>query len=71
MSAALPLNTDFIKARRAELQLTQAEAATRAGFPNPQKWSQYENGRIPDPQLSSLEAIARAMECRLSKLIRD
>lgn len=68
-NGAMPLNTDFIRTRRLALKLTQAEAAERAGFPNLQKWSNYENGRIPDPQLSSLEAIAKALRCPVAKLI--
>lgn len=67
---AMPLNIDYIRKRRDELGLTQAEAADKAGFPNAQKWSNYENGRIPDPQLSTLEAIAKALRCPVAKLIR-
>lgn len=66
----MPLNTEYIRTRREQLGLTQAQAAERAGFPNLQKWSQYENGRIPDPQLSSLEAIAQALNCKVAKLLR-
>jgi len=67
----MPLDIQFIRSRRELLKLTQAEAASRAGFPNPQKWSQYETGRIPDPQLSSLEAIAKSLRCKVAKLIRS
>lgn len=69
-TGAMSLNIEFIKERRLALKLTQAEAAERARFPNLQKWSQYENGHIPDPQLSSLEAIARALKCKVARLIR-
>jgi transcriptional regulator with XRE-family HTH domain len=66
----MPLNLDYIRQRREQLGLTQADAAKRAGFPNLQKWSQYETGRIPDPQLSSLEAIAKALKCGVARLLK-
>lgn len=66
----MPLNTEFIRARRLKLGLTQADAAEKAGFPNLQKWSQIETGRIPDPQLSTLETIARVLKCKLDQLRR-
>lgn len=65
----MALNTDYIRQRREALGLTQQQAADAAGFPNLQKWSNYENGRIPDPRLSSLEAIARALKCSVAKLV--
>lgn len=64
------MNVAFIRARRQQLKLTQQQCADAAGFPNLQKWSQYENGRVPDPQLSTLEAIAKALRCPVAKLIR-
>jgi transcriptional regulator with XRE-family HTH domain len=70
-NGAMPLNIEYIKSRREQLGLSQDEAATLAGFPNRQKWSQYENGRIPDPQLSTLEAIAKALRCGVVKLIKE
>jgi transcriptional regulator with XRE-family HTH domain len=63
------LNIEFIRQRRETLKLTQAEAAKLAGFSNLQKWSQYETGRIPDPQLSSVIAIAKALRCGPARLI--
>lgn len=69
-NGAMPLNIEYIRARREQLKLTQAQAAERAGFPNLQKWSQYEKGRIKDPQLSTLEAMARALRCGVAKLVR-
>lgn len=69
-NASMPLNTEYIAARRAALGLTQQQAADLAGFPNLQKWSQYEKGRIPDPRLSSLEAIAKALRCKVAKLLK-
>jgi transcriptional regulator with XRE-family HTH domain len=66
----MPLNLQYIRQRREQLKLTQAEAAKRAGFPNLQKWSQYENGHIPDPQLSSLESIAKALRCSVARLLK-
>ena len=69
-NASVPLNLDYIRKRRIALKLTQAQAAERAGFPNLQKWSQYERGRIADPQLSTLEAIAKALRCKVANLLR-
>ncbi len=69
-NGAMPLNLEYIRQRREQLGLTHAEAAERAGFPNRQKWYQYEAGHIPDPQLSSLEAIAMALRCGVAKLIK-
>lgn len=69
-NGAMPLNIEFIRNRREQLKLTQAEAADRAGFSNAQKWSQYETGYIPDPQLSTLEAIAKALRCKVARLLK-
>lgn len=69
-NGAMPLNHKFIARRRKQLKLTQQECADAAKFPNLQKWSNYENGRIPDPQLSTLEAIAKALRCKVADLIR-
>lgn len=66
----MPLNIEYIRTRREQLGLTQEEAATAAGFANRQKWSQYEAGRVPDPQLSTLEGIARALGCDVGRLVR-
>ncbi len=67
---AMPLNYAFIRKRREQLGLTQKQCADAAGFPNLQKWSNYENGRVPDPRLSTLESIARALKCRVPQLIK-
>jgi transcriptional regulator with XRE-family HTH domain len=69
-TGAMPLNIEYIRTRRLALKLTQADAAKAAGFPNGQKWSNYETGQIPDPQLSTLEAIAKALRCKVERLIR-
>lgn len=69
-SGAMPLNHKYIRERRLQLKLTQQECADAAKFPNAAKWSNYENGRIPDPQLSTLETIARVLKCKVTKLIR-
>jgi transcriptional regulator with XRE-family HTH domain len=66
----MPLNTGYIRQRREQLGLTQQQCADAAGFPNLQKWSQIENGHIADPQLSTLERIAKALRCKAAKLIR-
>jgi transcriptional regulator with XRE-family HTH domain len=69
-NAAVSFNHHFLRERRLALKLTQAQCAKEAGFPNLQKWSNYENGRIPDPQLSTLEAIARTLKCSVQDLIK-
>jgi transcriptional regulator with XRE-family HTH domain len=65
----MPLNAEYIRRRRDQLGLTQQQCAVIAGFTNAQKWSNYENGRIPDPQLSTLEAIAKALRCPVARLV--
>jgi transcriptional regulator with XRE-family HTH domain len=65
----MPFNYKAIRPRREKLGLTQQECADAAGFPNLQKWSNYENGRVPDPQLSTLEAIAKALKWSVKNLI--
>ncbi|HYF36162.1 MAG TPA: helix-turn-helix transcriptional regulator [Prosthecobacter sp.] len=68
-NGAMPLNLSYIRQRREQLGLTLAQAAELAGFPNAQKWWQLENGRIPDPQISTLEAMAKALRCGAAKLL--
>jgi transcriptional regulator with XRE-family HTH domain len=65
----LRLNREFMRRRRKRLRLTQAQAAHLAGLANAQKWSNYENGQITDPQISTLEGIARALKCKPADLL--
>jgi transcriptional regulator with XRE-family HTH domain len=68
-NGAMPLNVPYIKRRREQLGLTQQQCAEIARFPNSQKWSNYENGRIRDLQLSTLERIAKALRCTVARLV--
>jgi hypothetical protein len=52
-NGAMPLNLQYIRQRREQFKLTQAEAAKRAGFPNLQKWS------------STRTATSRTRNCRV------
>jgi transcriptional regulator with XRE-family HTH domain len=66
----MPINLEYIRSRREQLGLSQDAAAKLAGFSNRQKWSNYETGQIPDPQLSTLEAIAKALRCKVARLLK-
>lgn len=71
----MPMDTQYIVSRRLQLKLNQEEAATRAGWTKNSiaagkvKWSELEHGRYPDPRLSSLEAIATALQCGIDDLL--
>ena len=54
-----------IRAERLRQGLTQAEAAERAGMYRP-SWTRLESGARPDPPLSTLVAVARALGCELT-----
>lgn len=57
-----------IRKRREALKLTQAEAAERAGIPQP-RWAEIESGTNDNPKLTKLKAIAAALKCPLAKLL--
>ena len=50
-----------IRARRLSLRLTQAEAAERAGW-SQGRWADIEGSRRATLMLSTLEAVARALD---------
>jgi transcriptional regulator with XRE-family HTH domain len=52
---------DFIKKRREELGLTQAELAKRAGIGQPYI-SKIESGVIRSPSSSTIDSLAKALE---------
>ncbi len=64
----MPLDPSKIRAERERQQLTQAEAAERAGMAQP-NWARLESGERSDPQLSTAERIATALRCPLAKLV--
>lgn len=66
----MPLDPTKIKARRERLGLSQREAAERAGMPQPH-WARLEAGNRSDPQLSTAEAVAKALRCSLPRLLAD
>jgi len=59
-----------IRVRRAELDLTQLEASTRAGFTYPSVWSDIENGK-QSPNLTTLEKIAMALDTSIKNLFKE
>lgn len=67
----MPLNVTYLRHRRTELCMTQHAAAMVAGLANRQKWSQYERGWIDNPSIATISAMAKAMRCPVSKLIRE
>jgi len=64
----MPLDPAKIKARRERIGLSQREAAERAGMPQPH-WARLESGGRPDPQLSTAEAVSKALKCALPRLL--
>jgi transcriptional regulator with XRE-family HTH domain len=63
------INLAMIKAKRLAIGLSMEQAAHRAGFPGRQRWNQIENGRRQDPQISTMCAVARALECTIDELV--
>jgi transcriptional regulator with XRE-family HTH domain len=65
----MPLSPEKIRARREKLALTLQEASARAGITF-QSWHRVESGQRDDPQLSTAEKIASALNCALSAISR-
>lgn len=64
------VNTVYVKNRRERLGLSQHRAAQSVGW-TAQRWSDFENGRNPDPRISTLAAVARALRCGIGSLVLD
>jgi transcriptional regulator with XRE-family HTH domain len=64
----MPLNPTQITTLRERANLTQAEAARRAGLTR-QGWGNLEHGRLPDPRASTLQRVAAALGCRVEELL--
>ncbi|QOV91075.1 helix-turn-helix transcriptional regulator [Humisphaera borealis] len=64
------IDLDKVKALREKRGLTQDEAAKLAGLPNRQKWYQLESGRIANPTIATLEAIAKALGVKARDLLK-
>ena len=71
----MPIDHTEIKRRRLYLGLSLTDAGERAGFGEGQRactrWNDIETGRKGDIRTSTLEAVARALACRLQDLITD
>ncbi len=67
------LNLKEIKRRREAVGMTLQEAADRAGWGTNgrQRWFQLEAGRPVDPQISTVVAVARALNCQIEDLLLD
>lgn len=64
------LELDAIKRMRAKLGLSGKRAGEIAGFSAPaQRWCSIEAGRFPNPNLSTVFAIAKALKCRPATLL--
>jgi predicted transcriptional regulator len=70
MIALMPFNHEYMRTRREQLKLTQQECADAAKMPQPH-WARLENGKRPDPTLSTVERVARVLKCKINKLIRE
>lgn len=64
----MPIDPTKFQARRAALGLTQAQLAERAGM-HQTRVSEIERGDNLDPRLSTIEALARALGCRVDQLL--
>ena len=58
-----------LKEKRLEKDMTQAELADRLGIKR-QRLSNYEVG-IREPNIDTLKALAKALECTVDELIED
>ena len=63
----MPLSPTKIRALRIQLELTQAQAAERAGMKR-QNWQRTENGLRLDPNLTTAERIAAALGVKLKDI---
>jgi len=65
------MGTDFAKIKSLRMQqgLTKEQAAKKAGFRTAQQWHDIEIGRFPDPRVSTLEKIAKALQVKVRDLL--
>jgi transcriptional regulator with XRE-family HTH domain len=45
------------------------EAAQKAGFAGRQRWNAIESGHRKDPSASTVQAVAKALGCRMDELM--
>jgi DNA-binding XRE family transcriptional regulator len=60
-----------IKELRLKLGINQTEAAKRAGWETQQQWANFENGKRPDPRLSSIVRVCRVLGCKVIDLLKE
>lgn len=70
MPAATPVNTEYMRARRRELGLTQAKVAVLAELSSTQHYNDIERGSRPRVHVETLRRIAWALSCSLDNLVR-
>ena len=66
----IPLDVKKIRELRLALNMTQAEAAERAGLTGLQVWSDIERGRRSNLTIDTLERIARVLGVRPGDLLK-
>lgn len=64
------LDVDRIKQRRLKLGLKMELAARLAGFSGKLQWYLIESGRRTDVALSTLDKLAKALECEAKDLLK-
>lgn len=64
------VNTKEIRRRRKAKKLSMAAAARLAGWKAPQQWANIEYDRRSDPAVSTLVAVAKALDCTVDDLIK-
>lgn len=67
----LMLDVPKMKKLRAKLGLTQAQAASAAGFGSKQAWNNIESGRQTNVTLQTLEAVAKVLKCKPRDLLTE
>ncbi len=70
MYSAMMLDLVKLKSLREKKNLTQEQAALAAGFSGKSYWNNIETGRVKDPQLSTIEAVARALGVKAKDLLK-
>jgi transcriptional regulator with XRE-family HTH domain len=63
------LNTEKIRQLREKLDLSQLEAAKRAGLKSRQHWYNIESGMRPNITIEQLEGIAKALGVKPADLL--
>lgn len=63
------LDIEKIKSRRERVKLSQSQAAEAAGISR-QRWNDIESGRKTNIELETLDAIAKALECKPKDLLK-